>query len=82
MVLADEELVVVERVGEMDQTDVAFEGKRRILPRVVDGHHEKRELHRARPRLVGVAIILAIAPGRRNAFPAGRLHMADGVRAS
>ena len=43
----DEELVEAEPVGEMDQRDIALEGQRRVLPRMVARHHEAREFHRS-----------------------------------
>ena len=41
--LADEELVVAEFVGTLNQRDVAVEGQRRIFRRMVQRHHEDRE---------------------------------------
>ena len=45
VMLADEKFVEVERIGQVDQRNVAVEGQRGIFRRLVQRHHKKREFH-------------------------------------
>src|SRR5262249_45465991 len=61
VVFADVELVEAELVCQMDERDVALERQRRVLARLVQRHHEKRELHRGRFLIVEPAMLSATA---------------------
>ena len=70
MVLADEELVVIQLVRQVDELDVALERERRVLGRVVHRHHEEREFHGLSSVGIGSGIPASLSAGAAGRQPA------------